>query len=127
MLLNLVLVAPNARASAGMPRPIRLVPQPAQAVEFSCPLCKSVHAPYVFGTRHFRIHRCAGCSLTFGNPRPNDEPPAVASTPGADREIDRDEAQHASLLDALKAQSLAGRVLLVADPDEDLAALLTRQ
>ena len=48
-----------------MSKPLRLVPQAAQPIEFCCPLCGSVHAAYIFGTSQFRIFRCGGCALTF--------------------------------------------------------------
>ena len=42
-----------------MSRPLRLVPQAAQPIEFSCPLCGSVHAAYIFGTSLFRFFAAA--------------------------------------------------------------------
>ena len=50
-----------------MSQPIRLVQQAAQPIDFSCPLCASVHAAYIFGTSQFRIFRCGGCALTFSD------------------------------------------------------------
>jgi SAM-dependent methyltransferase len=111
-----------------MAQPIRLVPQTARAIEFSCPLCCSVHAAYVFGTKDLRIYRCGGCGLTFNNARGNGGLPEPAVMPNPARDPDRDERQHASLIDALKATTISRRrVLLVADPDDELAALLERR
>ena len=107
-----------------MAQPIRLVPQPAQAIEYTCPLCGGVHAAYVFGTANLRIYRCGGCGLTFSNTRTNDGPPA-ATAPSPDRH-DRDERPHASLLEALTSESISGPVMLVADPDDELATLAGR-
>ena len=109
-----------------MSKPIRLVPQTAQAIEFSCPLCDGVHPAYVFGTRQFRIYRCGGCGLTFGRARPNDGPPPPSTLPSPDHELERDRGQHASLLQALRARSISGPVMLVADPDDELVALVAR-
>ena len=109
-----------------MSKPIRLVPQTAQAIEFSCPLCDGVHPAYVFGTRQFRIYRCGGCGLTFGRARPNDGPPPPSALSSPDHELERDRGQHASLLQALRARSISGPVMLVADPDDELVALVTR-
>lgn len=107
-----------------MAQPIRLVPQTAQAIDYTCPLCGGVHAAYVFGTASLRIYRCGGCGLTFSNTRTNDGSPAAAA-PNPDRH-DRDEKQHASLLEALTSESISGPVMLVADPDDELATLAGR-
>jgi Glycosyl transferase family 2/Methyltransferase domain len=108
-----------------MAQPIRLVPQTAQAIEFSCPLCGSVHAAYVFGTNDLRIYRCGGCGLTFSSAQTNDGSPAAAPNP-EQHHPDRDERQHASLLEALTSEAISGRVMLVADPDDELVALVGR-
>jgi len=115
-----------AAAKGTMAQPIRLVPQTARSIEFACPLCGSVHAAYVFGTKDLRIYRCAGCGLTFNDVRGNGGASDIVATPNPDRDPDRDERQHASLLEALKSEAISGEVMLVADPDDELAALVAR-
>src|SRR5436190_22416992 len=64
-------------------RPLRLVQQAAQPIEFSCPFCGSMHAAYIFGTDLFRAFRCGGCALTFSKKatRTNERPlPAETAT-----------------------------------------------
>jgi hypothetical protein len=72
-----------------------------------------------------RIYRCGGCGLTFSHARTNDGS-AAAAAPNPDHDPDRDKRQHTSLLEALKSESISGPVLLVADPDDELAALVGR-
>jgi SAM-dependent methyltransferase len=62
----------------------------------------------------------------LSNTRTNDSLPEPAAAPNPDHHPDRDERQHASLLEALKSEAISGPVMLVADPDDDLAALVAR-
>ena len=109
-----------------MSRPLRLVQQAAQPVEFCCPLCGSEHAAYTFGTAQFRIFRCGGCALTFSKslPRPSEpaSPAQSASAPAS-----RDQRQHASLLASLAAAGIKSPVLLLADPNDGLIPLLEQR
>jgi Glycosyl transferase family 2 len=110
-----------------MSRPLRLVPQAAQPIEFCCPLCGSVHAAYIFGTNQFRIFRCGGCALTFSKkPARNAEPasPAQWRAPGRSS---RNEQDHTSLLAALDAAAIDGPVLVVGSAEDGLIPLLERR
>ncbi len=110
-----------------MSRPLRLVQQAAQPIEFSCPLCESAHAAYIFGTGQFRVFRCGGCALTFSKrvARGNDTPPpAPAGTIAA---INRSERDYAGLLAAIDAAGIDGPVLLVARPQDGLSELLRQR
>jgi len=107
-----------------MSKPLRLVQQAAQPIEFSCPLCESAHAAYIFGTGQFRVFRCGGCALTFSKNavRASEAPtPGPASTVTA---INRSERDHAGLLAAIDAAGINGPVLLVARPQDSLSELL---
>src|SRR3954467_6122018 len=104
-------------------RPLRLVQQAAQPIEFSCPLCGGVHAAYIFGTGQFRIFRCAGCALTFGK---NVARGTETSRPGASGAVtaaNRRERDHAGLLAALDAAAIKGPILLVGGPQDSLSEL----
>src|SRR5258708_4349335 len=104
-------------------RPVRLVPQPAQAIEFSCPLCGAVHAAYVFGTGQFKICRCAGCALTFSDIR------FLGAGRGfSDRAAAvRSEGQHGELVSALDAETVEGPVLVAADSGDGIISLVGRR
>src|SRR5438128_9228492 len=103
-----------------MSRPLRLVPQAAQPIEFCCPLCGSVHAAYIFGTSQFRVFRCGGCALTFTKmPVRNLE---AASPPQWPRSS-RNERDHAELLASLDAAAVGGPVVVAADPQDALLPL----
>src|SRR3954447_27080877 len=106
-------------------RPLRLVPQAAQPIEFSCPLCGSVHAGYIFGTGQFRVFRCGGCALTFSKRAHGKELPAQMGTGGV---IPRNQRDHAGLLAAVDTLvATKGPVLLVARPQDSLIALLQQR
>ena len=104
-------------------RPVRLVPQPAQAIEFSCPLCGGVHAAYVFGAGQFKICRCAGCALTFSDIR------FLGAGRGfSDRAAAvRSEGQHGELVSALDAETVEGPVLVAADSGDGIISLVGRR
>src|SRR5215210_2389679 len=107
-----------------MSRPLRLVPQAAQPIEFCCPLCGSVHAAYIFGTAQFRIFRCGGCALTFSKKSARSmDAPSPAQWSGS-HGSGRSEEDHASLLEALDAAGIDGPALVVADPEDGLVPLL---
>src|SRR5215212_3616806 len=107
-----------------MSRPLRLVPQAAQPIEFCCPLCSSVHAAYIFGTGQFRIFRCGGCALTFSK-RPARSTDLLSSGhTAASRTSSRGEQDHASLLAALDAAAIDGPVLVVGESEDALIPLL---
>jgi hypothetical protein len=110
-----------------MSKPLRLVPQAAQPIEFCCPLCGSVHAAYIFGTQQFRIFHCGGCALTFSRKtaRSADAPPPTQWS--AARASSRGEQDHASLLAALGAARIEGPILVVGDPEDGLIPLLERR
>lgn len=109
-----------------MSRPIRLVQQAAQPIEFRCPLCDSEHAAYHFGTGQFRIFRCGGCALTFSKPPPRGEPPDPKPR-HASEQSKQTERDHAGLLAALDATKIDKPVLLVAGPQDGLALLLRQR
>src|SRR3954470_15668776 len=75
-------------------RPLRLVQQAAQPIEFSCPLCGSMHAAYIFGTDLFRVFRCGGCALTFSKKaaRPANPAPPEPEPPSGKSRSERDHA-----------------------------------
>src|ERR1051325_1256344 len=108
-------------------RPLRLVQQAAQPIEFCCPLCGSVHAAYIFGTGQFRIFRCAGCALTFGKntARASEAPPSAPA--GTVAAINRTERDYAGLMAAVDAARIDGPVLLVARPTDGLSELLRQR
>jgi hypothetical protein len=106
-----------------MSKPIRLVPQTAQPIEFTCPLCSNHHAAYVFGTDRFRIYRCAGCSLTFGSDRREVGAPPSDRMPFAAKVV-RGDQQHAALIAALEAAAIRGPALVVADRQDSVVRLL---
>lgn len=109
-----------------MTRPLRLVQQAAQPVEFCCPLCGSEHAAYIFGTSRSRVFRCGGCSLTFsrnlGAFAGPHETRRLAASSGAG-----EEKRHASLLVALDAAAIQSPVLVVADQQDGLIPLLEQR
>jgi len=105
-----------------MSRPLRLVPQAAQPIEFACPLCGSVHAAYIFGTSQFRIFRCGGCALTFSKKPTRATDPSSPAQWRAPR--GRNERDHAGLLASVDAATIIGPVLVVAGPKDGLIPLL---
>jgi Glycosyl transferase family 2 len=98
--------------------PIRLVPQTAQPIDFSCPLCGAVHAAYYFSSSRCKIYRCGGCGLTFSNPAASPPDEAAASKP------QRTEQQHRTLMSLLGDGARTGNLLLFADQDDSIVALL---
>ena len=105
-------------------RPLRLVQQAAQPIEFSCPLCGSMHAAYIFGTDLFRVFRCGGCALTFSKKATRtNEPPLPAETATVTG-VNRKERDHAGLLAAINAAAIKGPILLVSRPRDSLVELL---
>src|SRR5215218_618839 len=107
-----------------MSRPLRLIPQAAQPIEFCCPLCGSVHAAYILGTSQFRIFRCGGCALTFSKrPARRADLPSSGQTAAA-RTSSRSEQDHASLLAALDAAAIDGPVLVVGEAQDTLIPML---
>src|SRR3954467_1412623 len=110
----------------GMSKPLRLVQQAAQPIEFRCPLCGSIHAAYIFGTSQFRVFRCGGCALTFSKKpvrsRGSDSPAQMEPFPRR-----RNERDHAGLLAALDAVRVDGPVLVIAEPQDGLIPLLEQR
>src|SRR4051794_39502343 len=109
-----------------MSRPLRLVQQAAQPIEFSCPLCDSAHAAYIFGTGQFRIFRCGGCALTFSKNVAREEGTAPPGASGAVAATNRRERDHAGLLSAIDAAAIKGPIVLIAGPQDGLSDLLRR-
>src|SRR6185295_19721562 len=103
-----------------MSKPLRLVPQAAQPIEFRCPLCGSVHAAYIFGTSQFRIFRCGGCALTFAKTPARNVASPFPAEQGDSHRSNRNERDHSSLSEALDSAAIKGPVLVVADPQDDL-------
>src|SRR5947209_19600751 len=101
-----------------MSKPLRLVPQAAQPIEFCCPLCGSAHAAYIFGTSQFRIFRCGGCALTFSKNAGRGFDPSSSTHAQAPKA--RGEREHAGLLTATEAAAINGPVLAVASPLDGL-------
>ena len=109
-----------------MSRPLRLVQQAAQPIDFACPLCGSAHAAYIFGTGQFRIFRCGGCALTFSKqPARSSDPLAPAVSPT--EPTYRSEDDHTRLLAAVDAAAVKGPVLLIAQPEDSLIVLLEQR
>jgi hypothetical protein len=108
-----------------MSRPLRLVPQAAQPIEFCCPLCGSEHAAYTFGTSQIRIFRCGGCALTFSKAAPGGSSSGAPASSGSQR-LSRHE-DHATLLESLEAARITEPVLVVADPGDGLVPLLEQR
>lgn len=102
------------------------MPQAAQPIEFSCPLCSGVHAAYIFGTSQFRIFRCGGCALTFSNRVARSNDPA-APVPLGVAPRSRNERDHAGLLASIDAAAVKGPILVVAGAQDDLVALLRQR
>jgi len=109
-----------------MSRPLRLIPQFAQSIEFSCPLCGSDHAAYIFGTDRFRIFRCAGCALTFSRP-PARATALGAPQPSSSRTFTRDVRQQSGFLAAFDAASIEGAILVLADDQDNLVNAVKRR
>src|SRR5262245_31977658 len=107
-----------------MSRPLRLIQQAAQPIEFGCPLCRGVHAAYIFGTGQFRVFRCGGCPLTFSTKVPRAADPASPADSDAIDGVNRRERDHAGLLAAIDAAGIKGPVLLVARLQDSLIELL---
>src|SRR3954466_9358646 len=95
-----------------MSRPLRLVPQAAQPIEFCCPLCSSVHAAYIFGTNQFRIFRCGGCALTFSK-KPVRHNDLAFSPQGQPPKNSRSGRDHAGLMASVDAAAMGGPVLVI--------------
>jgi hypothetical protein len=104
----------------GTSRPVRLIPQTAQPIEFSCPLCGTIHAAYYFSSTRFKVYRCGGCGLTFAN-RPVASP---ADENAAINKPKRTEEEHKTLLAQLPDNIRSGEVLLLADRDDSIVPLL---
>lgn len=98
-------------------KPIRLIPQTAQPIDFACPLCGTVHAAYFFSETGFKIYRCGGCNLTFGKPIG----PAAAEVPA--NRPQRTEDQHKALVALITDDLLRGRVLLFADAEDSVVPM----
>jgi Glycosyl transferase family 2/Methyltransferase domain len=99
-------------------RPVRLIPQTAQPIDFACPLCGTVHAAYYFSGSRFKVYRCGGCGLTFANPPPSNSADEIPSN-----RPKRSEQQHKALISLLSDRILRGQVLLIADRDDGIVAL----
>jgi len=117
-----------------MNKELRLTPHEATQIDFSCPLCDSTRASYIFHTRNFRVFRCSGCTLTFSD-RLFQKSPHSASI---DQRIaaenvlalgvtERTENDHASLIAILKEIGTNSRVLVLSDADDEIVRLLGRQ
>ena len=104
-----------------MSRPLRLVPQAAQPIEFCCPLCGSVHAAYIFGTSQFRIFRCGGCALTFSKKATRNNP-SVFSPESQAPKNSRSERDHAGLLASIDA---AAQFESLSDRHDEECSLMT--
>ena len=102
-------------------RPVRLIPQTAQPIEFACPLCGTIHAAYFFSSTRFKVYRCGGCGLTFTN---RVAPGSPADDNAAANKPKRSEEQHKALLSQLPDNIRTGPVLLLADPDDSIVSLL---
>ncbi|MEA2953344.1 MAG: hypothetical protein QOJ96_2864 [Alphaproteobacteria bacterium] len=109
-----------------MSQPLRLVPQAAQPIEFSCPLCLSTHAAYVFGNPQFRIYQCGGCALTFSKRRGLAATEIGSGIAEAGRKPARSEGQHTNLAAALKATTFSGPVLVIAESANSIIPLVQR-
>lgn len=109
-----------------MSRPLRLIPQFAQSIKFSCPLCGSDHAAYVFGTDQFRIFCCGGCALTFSRP-PARATALEAPQSKSPRVFIRNVRQQSTFLAAFNAASVEGPILVLADDQHNLTEALRQR
>ena len=98
-------------------RPIRLVPQTAQPIDFSCPLCGTDHAAYYFSHSRCKVYRCGGCGLTFASSMPPSFDDTAAIKP------QRDEEQHKTLVSLLGDAGRDRKLLVFADQDDSILAL----
>src|SRR3954466_10333207 len=99
-------------------RPIRLVPQTAQPIDFSCPICGTAHAAYYFSHSRCKVYRCGGCGLTFANSMASSSADdAAASKP------QRAEEQHKTLITLLGDGVRDRKVLVFADRDDSIFPL----
>jgi hypothetical protein len=98
--------------------PIRLIPQTAQPIDFSCPLCSTVHAAYYFSSARCKIYRCGGCGLTFSSPVASSSPDDPAAS-----KPQRTEQQHRTLMSLLEG-ARTRNVLVFSDRDDSIVALL---
>jgi hypothetical protein len=105
---------------SGTSRPVRLIPQTAQPIEFSCPLCGTIHAAYYFSSARFKVYRCGGCGLTFANRL---VPASPADEGSAASKPKRTEEQHKALVSQLPDNVRSGPVLLLADENDSLVSL----
>jgi hypothetical protein len=100
-------------------RPIRLIPQTAQPIEFSCPICATAHAAYYFSSSRFKVYRCGGCGLTFANPTAS----TISDETGKPQ---RSEDQHKTLIALLGDGQRHRELLVFADRDDSLLPLFQR-
>src|ERR1700760_1671310 len=101
-------------------RPVRLIPQTAQPIYFSCPLCGTIHAAYFFSSARFKVYRCGGCGLTFANSLASASSDDIAAV----TRPKRTEEEHRALLLQLPDAARSGPVLVLADPDDSIVPLL---
>src|SRR5271155_5760330 len=99
-------------------RPIRLIPQTAQPIDFACPLCRTVHAAYYFSHSRCKVYRCGGCGLTFSSPIA-----ASFSDEHSARKPQRAEEQHRTLMSLVGDGVRERKVLLFADRDDSIFSL----
>src|SRR5450631_4909061 len=108
----------RCQARAGMKTissPIRLVPQTAQPIDFSCPLCGAVHAAYFFSHSRCKVYRCGGCGLTFANPIDSSFADDTASS-----KPQRADEEHRAFISLLGDGARDRKVLAFADRDDSI-------
>src|SRR5271154_4845274 len=101
-------------------RPVRLIPQTAQPIEFSCPLCGTVHAAYYFSSARFKIYRCGGGGPPFGGQL---APAASGDETLPTNKPQRTEEQHKTLISLLSDNVRSGSLLLFADRGDSIVSL----
>lgn len=112
---------------------LRSSPHLSSKIDFSCPLCDSAQAAYVFHASEFRVFRCSGCSLTFNdrlfqNGLPSaSTPPFVRENASPLRRIERSEKDHGGVITALEELGITGPVLVLSDTDDEILRLLGRR
>jgi hypothetical protein len=110
-----------------MSKTFRLSSHTAAQIDFSCPICGTTSASYMFKARNFRVLRCTGCTLTFSN-RLFEQSSHATTENLADRAgPERTEKDHASLIAALEQFSITGPVIVLSDTDDEIIRLLGRR
>ncbi len=103
-----------------MTKPLILAQHPTEATEFYCPLCAETRSIYIFGSSQFRIYRCAGCTLTFGQSSLPSSLPFLTALTRRPSSPSQTATEYASIAARLEPSSFPGPVLVFCEADADL-------